>query len=817
MLNNSFFVVNCKNKFFVIFLLFLFVCSLGSVVACEDVVFEQGLNDNFVVGEMVSGVGDDCVFSKKDDLRADFHLSGGSFSDIQDAIFDAGDGDIIFLDGKTYTGNGSAISVTKNITLVGGSSLNDDSYATLDAKFLSNIITVNAPITIKGIIFVNGNFSGGGAMHVYGNSTVVDNCTFINNHAGNGGAVYSSGMNLKVYGCEFVNNDADSGSVIFSDFGDSYFYDCIFKDNRANVNSLDCVVYLDSYFDDRNAIVDIFFGGGDNPVLKGFHVSKESSISLINAYCVENGKTTKVSSKITPCPVEGNVSFCLNGVEIFSKDNVDGNIIVPLIDVDSGYYTLGLVVENRGSVVSFERKGYFIPPVDCGMFVVIPDGVAEGECVDFMVVLPDDATGNVTFTINGQKYNRKIIPGQNIVFPVSNLVSGEYIFEAYYSGDDKYWSCVDNGYVTVTSIGIRVNSTDVTVVLPSHLTGNISISADNQTIYNSSINNCLIVIPHDFVPGYHNIVVLVDDNGTRIMENKMVFVPKINPIMFFDVPDHAYEGQSVSIKVTLPFDAKGNITFVIDGETRVVQVMGRETTIQVSNLNKAKHVLTAIYSGDDKYDSSSIRKVIAIERLGIGTYIEVEKDFTRVSTDFNGGERGDYFYSVLKDGDGNLLVNKSVQVGVNGPIYTVKTDSQGCAAIMINLASANTYTYALVFSGDGEYNAAPLACSKLVVTKKPITISASAHTFAASAKTKTVTVTLKTSKNPYDGKTYLNKGKKVTITVNGKTYSGSIDGNGVAKINIGALIKKGTYNAVINFAGDNTYSSASKTIKITLK
>ena len=133
---------------------------------------------------------------------------------------------------------------------------------------------------------------------------------------------------------------------------------------------------------------------------------------------------------------------------------------------------------------------------------------------------------------------------------------------------------------------------------------------------------------------------------------------------------------------------------------------------------------------------------------------------------------------------------------------------------MINLASANTYTYALVFSGDDEYNAAPLACSKLVVTKKPITIDAKDQTFKVSA-TKTVSVTLKTSANPYDGKTYLQAGKKVTLKVNGKTYTGSINSAGRVSFNV-QLTKKGTYNAVISFAGDRTYDSATKTVKLTV-
>lgn len=68
------------------------------------------------------------------------------------------------------------------------------------------------------------------------------------------------------------------------------------------------------------------------------------------------------------------------------------------------------------------------------------------------------------------------------------------------------------------------------------------------------------------------------------------------------------------------------------------------------------------------------------------TVIEVDKKFTRVANDYNAGERGAKFYAVLKDSDGNKLVGKTVQIAVNGPIYNVTTDSQGRAALDINLA-----------------------------------------------------------------------------------------------------------------------------------
>ena len=198
----------------------------------------------------------------------------------------------------------------------------------------------------------------------------------------------------------------------------------------------------------------------------------------------------------------------------------------------------------------------------------------------------------------------------------------------------------------------------------------------------------------------------------------------------------------------------------------------------------------------------------------IGTVIESEYKFTRQANDWDAGERGDFFYAVLKDINGNPLANMSCLVAVNGPIYNVTTDDQGRFGVQINLARANTYTYALSFLGNDKYSAS-FNSTKLILTAKKTSITASAKTFKAKA-TKTISVTLKTVKNPYNGKTYLNKGKKITLKINGKTYTAKTNAKGVAKFTI-KLTKKGKYAATIKFAGDKTYKASSKKIKVIIK
>ena len=221
------------------------------------------------------------------------------------------------------------------------------------------------------------------------------------------------------------------------------------------------------------------------------------------------------------------------------------------------------------------------------------------------------------------------------------------------------------------------------------------------------------------------------------------------------------------------------------------------------------------FAGNSKLAASDANITLPAAAKQIETVIESEYTFTRVANDYSAGERGDYFYAVLKDINGNVLANKTCYIAVNGPIYNVTTDDQGRFGVRVNFNAANTYTYAVSFLGDENYGAS-LNCSKLILTTKKTSITASAKTFSASAKTKKISVTLKTSANPYDGKTYLSAGKKITLKVNGVTYTAKTNAKGVATFSI-KLTKKGTYTAKVSFAGDKTYAASTASTKITIK
>ena len=61
------------------------------------------------------------------------------------------------------------------------------------------------------------------------------------------------------------------------------------------------------------------------------------------------------------------------------------------------------------------------------------------------------------------------------------------------------------------------------------------------------------------------------------------------------------------------------------------------------------------------------------------------------------------------------------------------------------------------------------------------------------------------------------KKAKVTLKVNGKTYTAKTTSKGKATFKITKLTKKGKFTAKINFAGNNYYKASSASKKITIK
>lgn len=158
----------------------------------------------------------------------------------------------------------------------------------------------------------------------------------------------------------------------------------------------------------------------------------------------------------------------------------------------------------------------------------------------------------------------------------------------------------------------------------------------------------------------------------------------------------------------------------------------------------------------------------------------------------------------ITNANGKALAGKKVVFVFNGKTYTKTTDSKGYVKFTIP-ATNIPKTYAGKLSCEGITKTI-----KIVIQKSATKIKAPAKAFKKNQNIKKYQVTLKNNKSKGI------KGVKITLKINKKTYSAKTNAKGVATFKI-KIAKKGTFKAIVKFAGNKYYKASSKTVKIKVK
>lgn len=261
-------------------------------------------------------------------------------------------------------------------------------------------------------------------------------------------------------------------------------------------------------------------------------------------------------------------------------------------------------------------------------------------------------------------------------------------------------------------------------------------------------------------------------------------------------------------------DAGETIEVSIDGVdySGVSDITGA-VYVDITGLSEGKHYMTVKYPGFNGLKESTWSAVLQIGEEAPTTREITSIDYKNMTTTAvdtkSDGRVGKYFVITLKDSKGKAIAGKAVSIGFNGNVYDRVTDENGQAKLQINLKKEGVYTFAVAYLGDDQYNGS-FVVAKITVNKQKGSLTVPAKSYKASAASKTLTATFKSANGN------LVKDKKVTFTVNGKTYTATTDAKGVATVKV-SLNKKGTYNFTAKFAGDGTYAAISKTAKLTIK
>ncbi|WP_407413002.1 Ig-like domain-containing protein [Methanobrevibacter sp.] len=308
--------------------------------------------------------------------------------------------------------------------------------------------------------------------------------------------------------------------------------------------------------------------------------------------------------------------------------------------------------------------------------------------------------------------------------------------------------------------------------------------------------------PQVLSPGTYDIAVAyIDDEGHVAAVNdtsKLVVLPKMNTPIDFDV---LVDGYHVYINGSVDSDAEGFVLFKMgDWDVYNLVVDGKVAFDDV--FKPGEYGIDAIYLGDFNFNENSTFISYIVKSA---TEVVVSSQINTVYGDSKN------IVVTLKDEDNNPVAGKEIAVKLNGVTYPRTTNANGQISVAVpsNLKPA-TYAASVVFAGDSYY-VKSTGSVKVVVAKATPVITAKAKTFKMTVKTKAYAITLKNNKNN------AMKQVKVTIKVNGKVYSAKTNSKGKATFKITKLTKKGTFKAVVTYAGDAYYKKVTKKVNISVK
>ncbi|WP_296894544.1 right-handed parallel beta-helix repeat-containing protein [uncultured Methanobrevibacter sp.] len=621
---------------------------------------------------------------------------------------------------------------------------------------------IDGTITFKNCLFENNsicaiNKANGGAIDNTGRVTIT-NCTFKNNVAN---VTNSSG---------FRKNAADGGAL--SNLGKMYIYDSIFIENKALRNG-GAIRTQDSsytYIENCDFTGNVAAGHLSGGSYGGAIYTWDCSLDLYNS-TFKNNRIYDASGY----GARGGALSLNRGtgkINIFScefiNNTADG---ITTVDGQSLYFES---VKATANYCTIDTSIYSISQsVDLNYNFWITNSTGINELIEN---LPSSAAIKTYAELKISTDAESIEIGKDI-----NI----YI--------DLYWNNTKNQN-NISSIPVKVLQLDAVGGILKNNVGELENGSFKTTLTPKS-EDVQIIVYLDNVAFKSD---LSQENSSKIIINT----------------SEISEGEEAVISITLNDSEIDFCLIELNNMTLYGKLNEDTTNISIFGLKAGKYDAKIKFYNNRFEEIDEKSKTLTVNGKQ-NTSIEINSA-KLIASDTKAGEKGGYLTCTLKDIDGNVLENKSIQIAFNGKIYTSITDNHGIAKLQVILAASNTYNYAVLFDGDEKYNPAPLKTSQLTITKKTTSIKASSKTFNVKTKTKIISVTLKTSKNKYDGKTYLYKGKKVTLKINGKIYSGKTNNKNLVKFKI-KLNKKGKYIATVKFSGDSTYKASIKKIKVNIK
>ena len=423
-----------------------------------------------------------------------------------------------------------------------------------------------------------------------------------------------------------------------------------------------------------------------------FNVNKHESKVDISADDIEIGKTAVVTINVTP-GATGNVTVVVNG-----KSQVvelkDSKATLTIENLAAGDYKVEATYNGDAKYLTSSNNASFKVSKISGYDIKVnASEVNEGEDATIIVVLPKDATGNVTLVMNNKPYFAKVIDGMAKVV-VPSVSAGTHDFIVTYYGDDKYDKSTVNGNITVN----KKAATLIVEDLVKYYKGDEKLTAklvdgmgnpisDADVVFNingkdyirKTNNEGIASIAINLGAGTYKVVVKYNESSVNVSVTVKSTVLADDLVkMYKNATKFSAKFTDSTGKALVNSDVRFNINGVF--YTRTTDANGVASL--AINLRPGDYILTAYnpVNGEQKGFNITVKSLI------------VQNDLTKYYLNAS------RFQATIYNKDGSLAVNKNVTFNINGVFYIRTTDSNGVVSLAINLRPGD-YIITTIFDG----------------------------------------------------------------------------------------------------------------------
>lgn len=272
----------------------------------------------------------------------------------------------------------------------------------------------------------------------------------------------------------------------------------------------------------------------------------------------------------------GNVTLYVNGqMESLTLNNSKANHT--MLKVPRGDYVI-TAIYNGDDKYSMSQSSTKIEVgnIEPSMSIEVYD-ITYGDVATVKVILNDDATGNVSITIDGITNSSAVTNGV-VVVSISGLNAGtNKNVTVFYTGDDNYFNRTANANITINKADLtfEIESSDIkigqyaTVIIhvPPRTTGTFTINGEVISIPMSGVVE--YIIP-DLEIGDYEIVAVYDGDNYNGVSNSTSF-----SVLEFPAPQWANEGADSenTHQSTYSSNANGNMSRIISIDGNIVTNM----------------------------------------------------------------------------------------------------------------------------------------------------------------------------------------------------------------------------------------------------